>query len=231
MNSSVDSISVIIGDPHDIYLAGFSALFHKFPNISEVAVAQSYNELSALLQNARFDLALIDLQLNENDGLELFREIKRKFPELKLIGMSTIFNSTGIPAVKEDCFDGFILKSISALELSVAIDTVMEKKKYISRDVREEMNKISWKKIGESKEYYLQLQRNRELLFLISQGLTSRQIAGKMNVAEKTVEKYKKHLFLVTGTKNAVGLALFAYQNNILSDFQLKNKFLREEEF
>jgi DNA-binding NarL/FixJ family response regulator len=145
-------------------------------------------------------------------------------PRISIIGMSIAPTAACLVRMMEAGANGFILKTISSESLSDAIQTVASKKTYFCEQVRE-YGGSNFQKQSVINDFPIQSERIREMLFLICQELTSKEIGDKLQISEKTVEKYRKQLLAVTGSKNVVGLAVYAIQQNIMHDVSLQHKF------
>ena len=216
-------VSAVIADPHDITQAGLASILHNFSFVNDVAVAQNTSELFLLLRNLKFNLVIVDADQLTMCGKEIMCKIAGAFPHIKVIGMSNHIHPDCIYDMMEQGAKGFILKSIKAAKLHEAIETVLLNKTFLCDEIRQKMRLHSWSREVDASLFH-NGDRLREMLFLISHELTSKEIGIRMHLSEKTVEKYRGLLLDVTGAKNVVGLAMYAFQNNIHTDAALSQK-------
>jgi DNA-binding NarL/FixJ family response regulator len=138
--------------------------------------------------------------------------------------MSIAYSTASVIRMMEAGATGYILKTISSDRLSEAIHTTATGKSYLCDEVKKHIGSDTWKQ-AEQNDFPIHSERIREMLFLICRELTSKEIGDKLQISEKTVEKYRKQLLNATGSKNVVGLAVYAMQQNIMHDVNLQNKF------
>ena len=117
-----------------------------------------------------------------------------------------------IKEILKEGVDGYILKKDSHEELVNAVRAVKNDKIYLSSDV----NAMLMKGLHSNEEQKLLTDREREILKLIAQEYTNKQMAEELFISERTVETHRKNIFRKTGTNNLVGLIKFAYANNLI---------------
>jgi DNA-binding NarL/FixJ family response regulator len=223
-----EGISVLIADPYDIYLTGTADIVRKMSFVKHINVAQNSEEVLSLMHFAKFNTVLIDVNLKPLTCIETLKKIRALDNKVKIVFMSAEPDTALAFQLMQLKVDGFILKSISANNLCVALQSVINNRNYISKEVEVALNSLSWQnRVSRciSEKFYFKSERIREMLFLICRELTTKEIAIKMNLSEKTVEKYRTQLIRVTGARNVVGLALYAFSQHIHTDEELKSKY------
>ena len=147
----------------------------------------------------------------EISGIELTAKLKKQFPELKIIGMSTFNERSYIAQMIQNGADGFLIKSASKEEIEEAILTVMEGKLYLSADVN--MNNQERSDIRNQPTL---TRREKEILQLIAEGLTNPQISEKLFISLSTVDSHRKNLILKLEVNNTASLVRQAIYFNLV---------------
>jgi DNA-binding NarL/FixJ family response regulator len=164
------------------------------------------------LTRLNVDLLITDYNLPDDDGLSLVRKVKRKYPDMKILVLSMHDEGHLVKEILKEGINGYVLKKDSHSELINAIRAIKNDKIYLSSDI----NTILMKGLHGEGEQKLLTDREREILKLISQEYTNRDIAEELFISERTVETHRKNIFRKTGTNNMVGLIKYAYANNLI---------------
>lgn len=165
------------------------------------------------------DVLLLDYRIGDIDGVELFNEVRERNISIPVILLSSHYNEKLINFIVKSGFSAFLPKNIKPSVLLEIIQEVGKKGFYLTpiqfELLREQMTS---KKMIISKSLPITLtDREQEILHLIAQQKTGKEIADKMFISLKTVEGHKNSLFLKTGVKNVVGLIVYAVQNKLLN--------------
>jgi DNA-binding NarL/FixJ family response regulator len=205
-------MKVFLTDDHEMMLDGLSSLLRQDSTFDIVGTACSCEETLDQIGRLSPDLLITDYNLPDHDGLYLVRIIKRKYPEIKIIVLSMHDEGHLVKEILKEGVDGYILKKDSHNDLMHAIRAVKSGKMYVSSDI----NQLLLRGLDGVEEQQLLTQREREVLTLIAEELTNRQIAEKLFISERTVETHRKNILRKTGTNNTVGLIKYAYANNLI---------------
>lgn len=169
------------------------------------------------------ELVLLDLRMKVMDGVETTTILKERFPDIRIIVMSSHYMSTFMGYMLKTGVNAFIPKEISPDFLTRVIRSVYEHGYYFSEEHVEIMRTQIAPKVPKpklTKEEVLS-ERELEILKLICQQLTSQEIADKLFIARRTVEGHKGNLLLKTSVKNTAGLVIYAIQNNLINPDEL----------
>ena len=181
------------------------------------------NQAIELLESQRPDLALLDLNLPGKDGLEILQYIfKKKLPTKTLV--LTMYSDPKVvrKALKSGAA-GYLLKDQDAGELTSAIREVMRGKTYLGKGLSEMVN--STKLMGRpSKETYQDTfpkihyltKREAEILNLIAQAMSNKEIAQELFISDQTVSVHRKNIMRKLGVSNTAGLVKIAYDNSLI---------------
>ena len=165
------------------------------------------------------DVLLLDYRIGDIDGVQLFNEIRARNISIPVILLSSHYNEGLINFIVKSGFSAFLPKNIKPSILLEIIHEVRNKGFYLTPNqfelLREQMT--SKKKVISKSLQITLTDREQEVLHLIAQQKTGKEIADKMFISLKTVEGHKNSLFLKTGVKNVVGLIVYAVQNKLVN--------------
>ncbi|NVK52483.1 MAG: response regulator transcription factor [Flavobacteriaceae bacterium] len=205
---------IIIADDHKIIIEGLTSLVTENDNICIVGTAENGLEALSLLEKNEVDIAVLDIEMPEIDGLDLTKIIKEKFPKTKVL-ILTMHDEIGfIRKMMEAGVNGYILKNKGKEELITAINTLNDNKGYFGEDVKNTvMNSMRSKNvIGE-----IELTKKEiEVLKLIANGDKASIIAEKLYVSEATVNTHRRNLIAKTGVRNSIELTKFAIKSGYI---------------
>ncbi|MFI5221023.1 MAG: response regulator [Bacteroidia bacterium] len=205
-------IKVIIADDHQMFIDGIKSLLRTHKNISIVGEANNGEQVLEILSKDPADIILMDVNMQVMDGIEATKQVRSKYPNVKIL-MLTMFNTKEyIEKVLRAGAHGYILKNTGKEELHEAIDKIMNGESYFSKEVTGRiMEGIQKRKSVENDPMRAELtDREKEVLKLISQELTTQEIADKLFISHHTVETHRKNLISKLNVKNTAGLVKYA---------------------
>lgn len=196
-----DKIKIIVVDDHPMVIEGMRAMLKQIPYVELSATAKDAFSALEKVQEFQPDLIITDINMPEISGIELSAKLKKAFPEMKIIGMSTFNERSYISQMIQNGADGFLVKSASKEEIEKAITTVLDGQMYLSVDVN--MNAQEQKNLN---NLPVLTRREKEVLHLIAEGLTNPQIAEKLYISINTVDSHRKNLLAKFETSNTASL-------------------------
>jgi DNA-binding NarL/FixJ family response regulator len=204
-------------DDHALVRAGIRALIDTLNGVE--VVAEAGNGREALLQVEKFapDLVLLDLTMPGMSGFEVLEQIVQRSPEVRVIILTMHEAGEYTKRALRLGAAGFITKSAAANELKQGIETVMRGETYTSKETRHEIRPPI---LGESRARRLLEKltpRQREILVLIAEGQTTKQIARQLNISVKTVESHRAQLMERLDIREVAGLVRFAIRTGLVS--------------
>ncbi|MGW8121078.1 response regulator [Roseivirga echinicomitans] len=208
----LDTMKIILVDDHSILLDGLKKLIEEDEMLTVVDAVGSVPEAIRAIDKHKPDLVITDYNLGDDDGLSLVQKTKRLFPDMKFIILSMHDEAHLVKEILKEGVNGYVLKKDTKAELIEAIYAVRGGKMYMSTDI----NAMLVKSLYEPDEGKLLTSREREILKLISQEFSNKQIAEELFISERTVETHRKNIFRKTKTSSLVGLIKFAYANNLI---------------
>lgn len=193
-------------------------LLQSFEEVNTVDEAENGKEALEKLSSENFDLILLDLEMPVLDGWETAKKIVSKFPEVKIIMISMHDSLQIISDLIEIGVHSYLLKNAEPEEVHKAILSVLNNDFYynqiVSKALHKKIQKNGLEKPGAARRADIS-PREVEILQLICQELTMKEIGEKLFLSEQTIHTHRKNLMKKTKAKNAVGLVKFAFQNGI----------------
>ncbi|WP_332024586.1 response regulator transcription factor, partial [Kaistella sp.] len=182
---NLDKIKIIVVDDHPMVIEGMKAMLNQIRYVELCATASNAYEAMEKVKENQPDLVITDINMPEISGVELTSKLKKEFPNLKIIGMSTFNERSYIAQMIQNGADGFLVKSASKEEIETAISSVVDGKMHLSSDAG-----MSTSEQKELKNQPTLTSREKEILTLISEGFTNPQIAEKLFISLYTVETH-----------------------------------------
>ena len=207
----MEKIKIIVVDDHPMVIEGMKAMLNQIRYVELCATASNAYEAMEKVKENQPDLVITDINMPEISGVELTSKLKKEFPNLKIIGMSTFNERSYIAQMIQNGADGFLVKSASKEEIETAISSVLDGKMHLSSDAG-----ISTSEQKELKNQPTLTSREKEILTLISEGFTNPQIAEKLFISLYTVETHRKNLLSKFNTNNTASLIKIAATNGLL---------------
>jgi len=203
-------IRVLIVDDHALVRGGIRALVEKIEGMKVIGEAGTGSEALELVKQLKPNLMLLDLTMPEKGGFEVLDHVTKKYPEIKVIVL-TVHEAAeyAIRALREKAA-GFLPKSAAPTELEQAIQTVIRGEVYISPETSQKALLEIGK--GTTKQDLLATlsPRQREVLRLIAEGKTTKQIAQVLEISVKTVETHRAQLMERLKIHDVAGLVRYA---------------------
>lgn len=208
----MDLKTVFLVDDHTILLDGLTNLLDKEDDLKIIGTATNAEDALIYLKDNKVDLLITDQNLPGMDGLELIKQTRSLYPQIKVIMLSMHDESDIIRSVLSEGVDGYVLKKDSHFELKLAIQSVFQNEVYLSKG----LNKILISALDQNVEKILLTEREKEILIMITNDLSTKEIAEKLHISSRTVESHRKNLLRKTGSNSVVGLVNYAYKTKLI---------------
>jgi DNA-binding NarL/FixJ family response regulator len=208
----MNDIRILLVDDHKIVLDGLEALLDGAEGYDCVATAENGQKALDMLKLFKVDVILMDIDMPVMNGIEATRQVKRLYPDIRIISL-TQHNERGMVKQLMDCgSDGYLLKNIDRDELLLAVRTVIEGKRYFSEEVTANLKGKTPEPTLNSAEIEL-TEREIEIVRLIAEGLSSKQIGEKLFISPRTVDTHRTNVMNKLDIHNVAGLIRFALKH------------------
>jgi len=197
---------ILIGDDHELILNGLKELLLKIEEVSEVETVNGKAELLNATSNNTFDIVFLDIHFGKHDGRDIAKELKQKFPEIILVALTSFDDKDTIQSTVNAGFNAFFLKSDDTKEIAEWIKQGEFDTMYLSQQTKNAYAQHTLLKDKKSKHLIQLTDREKEILHHILDEKTTKQIAEKMFLSEKTIENYRANLMHKLDATNIAGL-------------------------
>ncbi|HSM46796.1 MAG TPA: response regulator transcription factor [Draconibacterium sp.] len=201
---------VFIVDDHYMVIEGIRSLLQNESGIEWTGHATNAESCLAFLQRQQPDVILMDINLPDKSGIELCRDVKTKYPAIRILGLSTFNQRSYIEKMMENGASGYLLKNAGREELLKGIEMAMQRKFYMSHEAALSLRST------DSQTLPILTRREKEILELIAAGLTNQEIADKLFISYTTVDTHRKNLLQKFEAKNVAVLINLATKNGFL---------------
>jgi len=202
---------LIVADDHKMFMDGLLSIISYESDYEIVYSASNGLDLKKYLEinvSNPIDLAILDINMPEMDGVALNRYIKEHHPTIKTLIVSMLANPEKIYELTQDSVNGYIPKNARKEELIKAIETILSGQNYFSDSIKELYTKSVFEQ-KQNNEIHLST-REKEILQLIAKEYTTQEIADTLFLSKYTIEGYRTSLISKLNVKNVVGLAKHA---------------------
>ncbi len=206
------SMTLALVDDHPIVLEGLRSLFAKHEAPYRLLCFANGNSMLSFLDKNTVDIVLLDIVLPDTNGIDICKTIKMKYPGTLVIGLSNQAEQSTILQMLQNGASGFLLKDSPADEILGSIASALHGDIVFSHEAKKIMTT--------STVAYQQLpsltKREKDLLKLLSQGKTTREIADELYLSKLTVDTYRKNLLQKFSVKNIAELLVLLMANKML---------------
>jgi DNA-binding NarL/FixJ family response regulator len=212
---------IMVVDDHALVRRGMAYVVKEgFPEAEVIEAESSAAALEVFHGGTEIDLALVDVRMPDLDGLELLRAIKAEWPSVPVIMLSTYENAPYVKRALADGAAGYLLKDATPEDLSQAINVAMSgsgnvlSPRVIQNLFEDQESGAHGSQNGRRSDYSL-TQREHDILALLSEGRSNREIAGALFLSEKTVKAHLAAIFRKLGVTNRTQAAMMAVQMGV----------------
>jgi DNA-binding NarL/FixJ family response regulator len=225
MNIRTETIKVLLADDHALVRAGIISLLQRLSGIQVIAEAGDGHETLRLIREKKPDIVLLDISMPGLNGLEITDRVNKEFPKIRIIVLSMHMNEEYVLHAIRVGASGYLLKNSGIEELELAIKSVARGEMYLSPPVSRQvimdyikrLNSKAGHKKPQSGLYEILTPRQREILQLIAEGSTTKEIANKLKVSIKTVDTHRTQLMERLDIHDIAGLVRYAIRTGILT--------------
>lgn len=205
----MNKIKIILADDHQIILDGLTEVLKTHDELEIIGQFPNGKAVIDFVKENEVDVAVMDINMPEMDGISCAKIIKKDYPNIKIIMLTMYAQKSFIDEIIKIGIDGCLLKNNSGKELYDAILRVQSGKFYYDKiqDFVSPKEEIASYKLGE---------REIEIIKLLAKGLGTTEIAEKLFISPHTVSTHRKNILNKTGVNNTTQLIQFAHDNNII---------------
>jgi len=218
MSKPYINLRVVIADDHEMVREGLQIMIGKMNGIEIVGEARNGEELVQVTRKLKPDVVMADVRMPKCSGVEATRIIKTEFPHIGVIALSSFDEEALIMDMLNAGAKGYLLKNACAREIIAAVQAAYRDEAYYCKDVNLKLAKMVAKG-GQFVEYQKVkgqfTQREIEIIKMICEGLSSKQIADILNLKTRTIERYRDLIMEKMEVKNAAALVIFAVKNRL----------------
>jgi len=217
MNATSDTpISIVLGDDHKVILRGLRAVLEAQPGFAVIGEASDGLKVAALVEKLKPDVLVLDLMMPGLSGFDVTRRVTKRLPKTRVV-ILTMYSSE--PHVIEALRSGamaYVVKDASAEELVTAIREAAAGRRFLSSPFSSDLIESYLKRPGGTDPYETLTPREREVLHLVAEGLTSSEIAARLFISPRTAESHRANLMRKLGLRSRTDLVRFAFQRGIV---------------
>jgi DNA-binding NarL/FixJ family response regulator len=205
---------LIIADDHLLFADGLSTILKDQAHLEVTAIVPNGVDLLKTLAVQETDLVLLDVSMPGMDGIKTAERITELYPDIRILMITMNDETETIKTLLKIGVHGIVLKNTGKTELLLAIDEVMKGNGYFSQKVTQQLAN-DYRTV--KKEEWQLTKREKEVLYLIYEGLSTSEIAQKLFISNYTVETHRKNLFVKSGLNKASQLVKRAMELGYIS--------------
>ncbi len=205
-------ITVLIADDHKMMLDGLRSLLNQEKDIHIVGEAMNGNQVMDILAFNQVDIAILDISMPDMDGYDTVINMRKKYPQVKVLVLSLHKDERHVGKLVKSGVAGYIVKERGSEELVNAIRTIANGKEYFDKEVMEISLRALKNKSTTGDTIVKFTPRELEVLDLIAEGLSSKEIGNILHIAESTVETNRKNLLAKLDLPNSKHLLKYAIE-------------------
>jgi two-component system response regulator DevR len=205
-----DTIRIFLLDDHEVVRRGLAAMFDAQADLEVVGEAGTAEDALRRIPPTRPHVAVLDVRLPDGNGVEVCREIRSRHPEIQCLMLTSFADDEALFQAIMAGASGYVLKEVKGASLVDAVRQVATGKSLLDPAITERV--LDRLRRGEPRDERLEslTEQERRILDLIAEGLTNRQIADQVHLAEKTVKNYVSNLLAKLGMERRTQAAVFA---------------------
>ena len=213
-------IRILLADDHTVVRDGLRALLEKQPDMAVIAEAADGRDCVRLAEEQSPDVVIMDIAMPNMNGIEATRRIASSCPRTAVVILSMHQDESYVLRSMKAGAKGYLLKDSLRSDVIDAIRSVAQGRSYLTRKVSKMLQEdyiLQLQRRGLDDSYDLLTDREREILQLIAEGRTNKEVAGLLNVSLTTVETHRTHILQKLGLHSVPELILYAVRKGIIS--------------
>ena len=212
-----EKINIVLVDDHSLFRTGLAGLLSRRDDFNVVADFGSGDEFLSALDKIEADVVFMDISMPGIDGAETTRRALAQRPALRIITLSMFGDDHYYTRMVESGASGFLLKDSDINEVYSAVDSVVAGDSYFSTALLGSLTRHMMAPATESESDDDALSnREIEILLEVCRGLSNQEIADKLFISKRTVDKHRANILEKTGCKNTANLVVYAIKNHLV---------------
>ena len=211
-------IKAILVDDHELFRIGVrTAIQERHPDIQIIGEAETGADFFALLRIALPDIVLLDIMLPDTTGIEIAQRMRQEYPDIKILAISAENTADVVRKMLDIGIEGFLTKRMGGVDtLAEAIRSVMDGFDYFGKDISDIIYRIYTAKTNTKETTIEFTQQEQRIIELCHQGMFAKEIATRLNINSRTVEKHKENIFKKLGINSTHEMLQYALKNGII---------------
>lgn len=211
-------LNCILADDHRLFREGMKSLLLRTRMIQTIREASNGIEVLELTMEDPPDIIFMDIRMPELDGIETTRAVLKVSRDIKIIALTMMDDALNLQKMKNAGAAGYLLKNTSFFEVTQAIHAIVKGNKFYSPEITSTTNISEKSRTGKRSLYNNPklTRRERDVMLLICQGLSSKQIADELEISEKTVQSHRFNIHSKLHINNMAELVNYAVMNGYL---------------
>lgn len=205
-----EPIRVFLLDDHEIVRRGLKELLEADGACEVVGEASTAEEARTRIPPIHPQVAVLDVRLPDGDGISVCRDIRSEYPDIQCLILTSYADDDALFAAIMAGASGYLLKQVRGTDLVGAVQTVASGKSLLDPDLTSRVLERLRNGSEEDERIARLTEQERRILVLIGEGMTNRQIAGEVHLAEKTVKNYVSNILAKLGMERRTQAAVFA---------------------
>lgn len=210
---------ILLADDHVLIRHGIKNIIKKNDQFAVVGEVSNGKQLMDFLESTEIDLIILDISMPDIGGMEAIGLVKNKYPWIKILMLTMHKNKQYFYNAMAAGADGYLMKDDSDAELLVAITKVLSGKSYISPYMTDDFadDVINMYRNERRTPFQELTKREKEILQLVVQGFTSKQMAEQLNLSQRTIDHHRSNLLRKFNRKNSIDLVNYAVRHGFVT--------------
>jgi DNA-binding NarL/FixJ family response regulator len=210
-------VSVLVADDHGIVREGLRRMLEAESDLEVAGEARDGREVLQQVEEKKPEVVILDISMPRLGGLETLERLRTKHPGVKVILLSVHSDAPFIQSAISLGADGYVLKNGRAAEIVTAIRAVTKGGSYFSPVVaREIVEQLRTPHARSNEPFSVLSTREREVLHLIAEGMSAKEVASELSISTKTVEAHRTSLMRKLGVRKATELVRYALRHGLI---------------
>ncbi len=210
-------IRILLAEDHEVVRAALRSLLDANPEFTVVGEAGNGREMMDLIGETAPDVVVMDINMPELNGIEATRQLCVRWPHIRVLGLSVHVKGRMISEMLNAGARGYVPKSSAPNELIDAIRTVMKGNMYISPEVLGDLVEARTRAASGEGVFTKLTEREREVLQLLAEGNSTKEIADKLCLSVPTIHTHRQHIMQKLGARSIADLVRYAIREGIVS--------------